>query len=142
MSGSWASRPVAVSTALNGRCHLAGLAMHRAGRPVALADFIEHGAANARFGEGGETRALRRIVAARGFQQTQHAGLDQIVHLHRCRQPRQQVVGNALDLRRAPGDEIVRRVAAETGVQGKTFHPAHSSSEEAGLIRRSMKNCR
>jgi uncharacterized protein YidB (DUF937 family) len=75
-----------------------------------------------------KARALSRIVAPRRFQQTQHAGLDQVVHLHRCRQPGQQVVGDPLDLRRVAGDQVVRRLAAQAGVQGHAFHSPRSLS--------------
>ena len=72
------------------------LAMDRARRPVELAKRIEHRATDADARIRFKTRpAIRRVVGC-GFQQAEHAGLNQIGHFHGRRQPPRQVVSDAL----------------------------------------------
>ena len=75
----------------------ARLAMHRARRPVELAQRIEHRAADADAGIGFEARAAPAGVVLRRLEQSHHAGLHQIVDLHLRRQTAGQVIGDALD---------------------------------------------
>src|SRR5690606_12695419 len=67
--------------------HLAGLPVHRTRGPVALADLVEHRAADAYAGVGLEAGALTGIIVARRLEQPDHAGLNQVVHLYARRQP-------------------------------------------------------
>ncbi len=89
--------PLLVFNAAHGLGHLAGLAVHRARRPVGAADLVQHRAADADTGIGLETRTLLGIEFPRRLDQPDHAGLDEIIGLHAGRQPAHQVVGNALD---------------------------------------------
>src|ERR1700728_2068845 len=74
-----------------------GLAMHRARRPVELAQGIEHGAANANAGVSLETRAASGGVVLRSLEQPHHAGLHQVLDFHLRGQTPRQVIGDALD---------------------------------------------
>ena len=94
----------------NGVTDHAGIAVYRTRCPVALAHFIEHRATDTDAGIGLETRALAGVVFARNFEQADHPGLDQVIHLHAGRQTRQQVVGNALDQGRVALDQLVLAV--------------------------------
>ena len=63
------------------------LAFARAARhPVVLAQFVDHGAANALGGEGFELHALGHLVTRQRFRQTDQADLYQVVHLNAGRQ--------------------------------------------------------
>ena len=84
----------------------AKLAMYRARRPVRAPNFVDHRAADADAGEGFETGAHFRIEVACRLEQPDHAGLDQVVDLHRRRQAIEQVVSDALDQRSMPNDRI------------------------------------
>ncbi|MNH07183.1 hypothetical protein D3C79_665710 [compost metagenome] len=120
----------------------AGIAVYRTRRPVALAHFIEHGAADADTGIGLEACTLARVVLVGDFEQADHAGLDQVLHLHTGRQTRQQVVGDALDQRRVTFDQLVLGIT-----RGFAVHPitagVHSTGPAlVGCTRRSTKNSR
>ena len=119
----------------------ARLAMHRARRPVELAQSVEHRAADAYARVGFETRAATFRVVRGGFQQAEHAGLDEIVHFDRRGQPPGEVVGDALDELRMAHHQ--RFGFPGTGALAICAHSGHrtTSSRTAGrLIRRSTKN--
>ena len=59
--------------------------------------FIEHGASHPAVGEVFKLHTLRRIVGLGGFQQTQHADLDQLVEFHEGRHTGFEVNGHAFD---------------------------------------------
>ena len=61
---------------------LAGLAMHRPGRPVGSADFIKHGPAYPDARISLETGPLFRIKVSGCLDQPDHAGLYQIIRLY------------------------------------------------------------
>jgi hypothetical protein len=71
---------------VHGRLDGALLATVAAAHPVAAAQLVEHGAADALGGEGLELHALRGIEARQGVGQSDHADLDQVVQLHVGRQ--------------------------------------------------------
>ena len=98
----------------------ARIAVYRARRPVTLAHLIEHRATDTDTGVGLETRALAGVVFTRDFEQADHAGLDQVIHLHTGRQTRQQVVGDALDQGRIALDKFVLAVARRLAVHAVT----------------------
>src|SRR5690606_39596021 len=58
------------------------VAVHRTRRPVALAHFVEHGTTDTDTGIGFKAGPLATIVFLRRLQQTDHAGLNQIVDLY------------------------------------------------------------
>ena len=91
--------PVLSFEFLHGFGDLAHLAMQRARRPISFADLIQHEAADPDPRIGLEARALLGVVIPRGFQQTDHARLYQIIHLDAWRQPRHQVIGDTLHQR-------------------------------------------
>jgi len=69
------------------------LELARAARhPVAVAQLVEHGAADALAGKGFELHALRRLETRQGLGQANHADLDEVVQLHTGRQFGYQVV--------------------------------------------------
>jgi hypothetical protein len=70
--------------------------VHRARRPVELAQRIEHRAADADAGIGLEARAAPGGIVLRRLQQPHHAGLHQVLDFHLRRQPPDQVIGDAL----------------------------------------------
>ncbi len=76
---------------------------HAARHPVVGPQFVEHRSLDALAGIGFELRAVALLEAAGGVHQADHAGLDQVVGLHRGRQAREQMVGHALD----QGDELL-----------------------------------
>ncbi len=65
---------------------LAHVLAHVARHPVAAAQLVEHGAADALHRIGLELRAMGFFIAADGVQQADHAGLDQVVDLDAGRQ--------------------------------------------------------
>ena len=89
--------------------HRARLAMHRARRPVELAQRVDHRAADADAGVGLETRAAIRGVVRRRFEQAQHARLDEVGDIHRGRQAPGQMVGDAFHQLRVARHERVAR---------------------------------
>ena len=72
------------------------LALARTARhPVALAQLVDHRAADALAGESLKLHTLRRFESRNRLGQTDHADLDQIVHLHTGRQLGDHVVREA-----------------------------------------------
>ncbi len=74
------------------------LALARAAaHPVAVAQFVDHRAADALAGEGLELHALRGLVTRDGLGQADHADLDQVVELHARGQLGDHVMRQATD---------------------------------------------
>ena len=59
-----------------------GVTPYAARHPVTATQLVDHRAANALVGIGRETRAVRIVVAPHGVQQTEHAGLNEIIEFH------------------------------------------------------------
>ena len=106
---------------------LAQLAGHGPGRPIALADLVQHGPANADPGESLELRTMVRGVIAARLQQTDHAGLNQIVDLDGGWQTPNQVIGDSPDQRRVLFDDSIFRagldILPECGARGHQRDP-------------------
>ena len=109
MSAGFASWPVSFSSAPHDFGHLAHAPVYGARRPVGLAHFVEHRAANADAGVGLEVRALARGVMTGCVEQSDHAGLDEIIDLDVRRHAAHQVIGDALHQIRMPQDEFILR---------------------------------
>src|SRR5690554_4504664 len=118
------------------------LAVHRARRPVETADLIQHGATDPDPGIGAEAGALAGIVLASGFQQADHAGLDQVVDLDRSWQPGGHVVGDALDQRGVLYHQVVAALTLHLDVHRMRIHGAAPPVCKLYWIRRSTKNSR
>ncbi len=124
--------------------HHARVAVHRTRRPVALADLVEHGPADADAGIGLEAGALAGVVFLRGLEQADHAGLHQVLHLHAGRQAAEQVIGDALDQWCVTLDQLLLgvlrlRLAIHTHSRGR----CHTAEPVAGCwTSRSTKNSR
>jgi hypothetical protein len=84
--------------------------MHRARHPVATTDLVDHRAADADRCVRLEGRALVGLEIARGFDQAEHAGLDEVVDLHARRQARREVVRDAAHELGVAFDDL-RRIA-------------------------------
>src|SRR5690606_405034 len=93
-------------------------------------------AADADGGVGLERGALLGVVAARGFDQADHAGLDQVVDFHAGRQARGQVMGDAAHQVRVPHDGVVGAGA----LHGPVFGGGQVHATAPCRIIRSMKN--
>ncbi len=78
---------------------IAAQAAQRARRPVEVAQRVEHRALDAAAGEGVERHAERRLVAAGGVDQAEHADADQVGDLDLRRQPLRQPLRQRLDER-------------------------------------------
>ncbi|MCY1434831.1 hypothetical protein D9M71_509060 [compost metagenome] len=118
------------------------VAVHRTRCPVALADFVEHGPADADAGVGFKAGALAGVVLVGHFQQADHAGLDQVLDLHVGRQPRQQVVSDALDQRGVALDQLVLGVFRRPAVHLEAAGIHNTGPALVGCTRRSTKNSR
>jgi hypothetical protein len=100
------------------------LAFARAARhPVALAQLVEHGPADALAGEGFELHSLGGFVAREGFRQAHHAHLDQVVQLHIGRQLRNHVVRNPSNQRNMLADQRITIELAFGGVHHRSVAP-------------------
>lgn len=127
----------------HGLGHLAGLAVHRARRPVALARLVEDGAADADASVGLEAGTMRGVIVAGGLDQSQHPGLNQIVQLHARRQTGDQVLGDTLDQPGMAEHELVERVLPGVGIRELCLHCyIVSIGRAAPPTRRSAKNSR
>src|SRR5262249_15191512 len=87
---------------------------------------------------GFERRALRGVETARGFDQADHAGLLQIVHVHARRQARDQVMRDARDQFGVARHDLARRLTLHGAVFG-VRQRVHAIAPGA-LTRRSTKN--
>ena len=81
------------------RVHVAAQAAQRARRPVEIAQRVEHRAVDAAAGERVERHAERRLVAAGGVDQAEHADADQVLDLDLRRQALRQPLRQGLDQR-------------------------------------------
>ena len=68
---------------------------------------IEHGAAHATEGKVFKGYAAPQVVASRGFNQTQHAHLNQFVQIEQRRDTSAQVKGHALDHRHVRDHQLL-----------------------------------
>ena len=121
--------------------HGARLAMHRARRPVELAQPVEHRAADTDAGVSLETRAASGRIVGRRLEQAEHAGLDEVVDFHRRRQSAGQVIGDALhQLGMAHHQLLGFPGAGALAVSAHSCHRTTSRRTDGRLIRRSTKN--
>ncbi|MNN08301.1 hypothetical protein D3C81_1211530 [compost metagenome] len=120
----------------------AGIAVNRTWCPVPFAYFVKHCPADPDTGVGLETGTLARVVLVGNFEQADHAGLDQVFHLHTGRQTRQQVIGDTFDQRRIALDQLVLTIARSLAVHPITAGVHSTGPALVGCTRRSTKNSR
>ncbi|MNI39256.1 hypothetical protein D3C73_934340 [compost metagenome] len=125
----------------NGIADHARIAVDRTWRPVPLAHFIEHGAADSNARVRLETGAFAGVIFGRYLKQADHPGLDQVFDLDTGRQTRQQVVGNAFNQRRVTLDQLVLRITRRSLVE-VVAAGCHRTGPAVCCTRRSTKNSR
>src|SRR5581483_2545551 len=122
------------------RADLALAPVQRARRPVAAAQLVEHGAADADAGIGFERGAVGAAEVARRLQQADQAGLDQVAGVDARRQARHQVIGDAPHQVAVPLYQlglVHRRLGEELRLRA---HTGTAAGERC--TRRSTKNSR
>jgi hypothetical protein len=107
ISASSGSRPSERRSEAIARVHVAAQAPERARRPVEIAQRVEHRALDAPPREGVERHAERRLVAAGGIDQADHADADEIGDLHLRGQPLREALRERLDERHVLQHEAV-----------------------------------
>ncbi len=120
ISASSGSRPSRRRSVADRAVHVAAQAAQRARRPVEVAQRVEHRALHAAARERVERHAERRLVAAGGVDQAEHADADEVGDLDLRRQALRQPLRQRLDERRRAPSRAGRasRSALSAGADG------------------------
>ena len=116
-----------VFNGLDGLGDSAGVPVHRAWYPVALADLIHHGTPDPDAGVGLKGGAAGGAVSLGSFQEPDHAGLHQVFQLYRSWQPRHQVQGDFLHQRRMLFHKLGGPLGARLVVDTEVVRQCHVS---------------